>query len=105
MSVIKKLSTYIAAGQAGLVITSEEPEECLQELATTARASRATDEPWDLMFWDAADGLTDAHENVSTATRWTKARQRTACNESSVSVTGTGTCYRMAHQVPLMLFC
>tara|TARA_R110000824_G_scaffold7308_2_gene32934 strand:+ start:3482 stop:5347 length:1866 start_codon:yes stop_codon:yes gene_type:complete len=63
MSVIKKLSTYFAAGQAGLVLTSEEPEECLQELATAARASQATDEPWDLMFWDAVDGLTDAYEN------------------------------------------
>ncbi len=45
------------------MLASEEPEECLQELATASRASRATDEPWDLMFWDAADGLTDAYEN------------------------------------------
>lgn len=66
MSVVKELENYFAAGQAGLVLKSEEPEECLQELAAAARASQGTDEPWELMFWDAADGLTDAYENQVT---------------------------------------
>lgn len=63
MSVVEKLQNYFAAGQAGLVLTSVEPEECLRELAEAARASRATQEPWELMFWDAADALTDACGN------------------------------------------
>ena len=66
MSVNKELAKYFAAGQAGLVLTSEEPEECLAELASAARATQGTDEPWDLMFWDAADGLTDAYDNPIT---------------------------------------
>ena len=66
MNVVKKLENYFAAGQAGLVLKSEEPEECLQGLAAAARASQGTDEPWELMFWDAADGLTDAYENPVT---------------------------------------
>jgi hypothetical protein len=60
MSVIKKLGNYFASGQAGLVLTSVEPEECLTELGTAARSTSGTDDPWDLCFWDAADGLTDA---------------------------------------------
>jgi len=59
MNVLEKLTKYFAAAQTGLVLTSIEPESCLHELATAARASRGTDEPWDVMFWDAADGLTD----------------------------------------------
>jgi len=63
MSTIEKLSGYFAAGQAGLVLTSVEPEECLRELADAARASRGTAERWNLLFWDAADALTDAYGN------------------------------------------
>lgn len=61
MNTIAKISNYFRAGQAGIVLTSVEPEECLDELATTARASQTTDEPWDLVFWDPVDGLTDMY--------------------------------------------
>lgn len=60
MTMTEKLAQYFASGQAGLVLTSVEPEECLKELAAVSRASKGTDEPWELMFWDVADGLTDA---------------------------------------------
>jgi hypothetical protein len=66
MSVVKSLATYFAAGQAGLVLTSEEPEECLSDLAAAARETQGTDERWDLLFWDAADGVTDPYNNVVT---------------------------------------
>lgn len=46
-----------------MVLTSVEPEECLRELAEAARASQGTEEKWDLLFWDTADGVTDAHGN------------------------------------------
>jgi SpoVK/Ycf46/Vps4 family AAA+-type ATPase len=59
MNVIEKLTNYFAAGQSGLVLTSVEPEEVLNELATAARASKATDNKWHVLFWDAADALTD----------------------------------------------
>jgi len=61
MSVIEKLSGYFAAGQAGLILTSVEPEECLRELAEFSRDSQQTDFPMEVMFWDAADGLTDIY--------------------------------------------
>lgn len=63
MSVLARLRTYFAAGQAGLVLTSVEPEECLRELAEAARVSQGTDDPLELYLWDAADGLTDAYGN------------------------------------------
>lgn len=63
MTTLEKLNTYFNAGQAGLVLTSFEPEEVLKELAEQARSSRATDDRMDLMFWDAADSLTDAFGN------------------------------------------
>ncbi len=63
MSIMTKLHTYLAAGQAGLVLTSVEPEECLRELAEKARSTQGTDEPWQLFFWDPADGLTDCYGN------------------------------------------
>jgi hypothetical protein len=63
MTVLSKLRTYFAAGQAGLVLTSVEPEECLREFAEAARSSQGTDEPWELYFWDPADGLTDTLGN------------------------------------------
>lgn len=59
MSIMTKLQTYFAAGQAGLILTSIEPEECFRELADKARSTQGTDEPWELFFWDPADGLTD----------------------------------------------
>ena len=59
MTIIEKLTNYFAAGQSGLVLTSVEPEEVLTELAEAARASKATDDRWQVMFWDAADALTD----------------------------------------------
>lgn len=60
MNMTEKLAQYFASGQAGLVLTSVEPEECLKELAAVSRSSKGKDEPWELMFWDVADGLTDA---------------------------------------------
>ena len=60
---IERLSNYFYSGQAGLVLTSNEPEECLRELAEAARATLSTDEQWQLAFWDAADGLTDEYGN------------------------------------------
>lgn len=59
--ILSKIRSYLASGQAGLVLTSVEPEECLRELADMARSSRGTDEPTELYFWDAADGLTDCY--------------------------------------------
>ncbi len=61
MKTVEKISNYFSSGQAGLVLTSVEPEECLEELATAARASQQTDEPWELCLWDAVDGLTDMY--------------------------------------------
>lgn len=63
MNTLEKLNAYFNAGQAGLVLTSHEPEEVHRELAEQARQSRATDQRIDLMFWDAADALTDAFGN------------------------------------------
>jgi hypothetical protein len=63
MNTIERLIGYFYSGQAGLVLTSVEPEECLRELAETARASQGTDEPYELAFWDCADGLTDMYGN------------------------------------------
>jgi hypothetical protein len=63
MNTLQKLLSYFNAGQAGLVLTSFEPEEVHKELAEQARQSRATDNKIDLMFWDAADALTDAYGN------------------------------------------
>lgn len=60
---IERLSNYFYSGQSGLVLTSTEPEECLRELAEVTRASQGTDDRWQLMFWDAADGLTDAYNS------------------------------------------
>lgn len=66
MSTIEKIRGYVYSGQSGLVLTSVEPEECFRELAEVARASQGTDEPWDLAFWDPADGLTDMFGNTMT---------------------------------------
>jgi len=66
MSTIEKIRGYVYSGQAGLVLTSVEPEECFRDLAEWARASQTTDEPWDLAFWDPADGLTDMFGNQMT---------------------------------------
>ena len=63
MNIVEKLNGYFAAGQSGLVLTSVEPEECLRELAEAARASQGTEDRLDLLFWDVADGVTDAHGN------------------------------------------
>jgi hypothetical protein len=63
MNIVEKLTKYFAAGQSGLVLTSVEPEECLRELAEAARASQSSEEKWDLLFWDTADGVTDTHGN------------------------------------------
>jgi len=60
MKIIEKLSGYFAAGQSGLVLTSVEPEECLRELAEMSRFSQGAEDKLDLLFWDAADGVTDA---------------------------------------------
>lgn len=61
MNTIEKIANYFSSGQAGLVLTSVEPEECLEELSQTARTSQGTDEPWELCFWDSVDGLTDMY--------------------------------------------
>ena len=66
MNTIEKLIGYFYSGQAGLVLTSVEPEECLRELAEAARATQGTDEPYELAFWDCADGLTDMYGNQMT---------------------------------------
>ena len=59
MNNVEKLSSYFDAGQSGIVFVSIEPGKFLMELAEAARASKATDERWQVMFWDAADALTD----------------------------------------------
>ena len=67
MSIMSKLQTYFAAGQAGIVLTSVEPEECFRELAEKVRMTQGTEQPWDLFFWDSADGLTDVNGNRMSA--------------------------------------
>ena len=59
MSVIKSIQNYFASAQAGMVLTSVEPEECFEELCQASKKSFDSDEPFELYFWDVADGLTD----------------------------------------------
>ena len=52
------------ARQAGIVMTSVEPEEIFEDLAVHARETQSTDDAWDVCFWDSADGLTDMYGNM-----------------------------------------
>ena len=64
MNVIKKLQHLMGSGQAGIVMTSVEPEEIFEDLQHYARETQATDDAWDVCFWDNADGLTDMYGNL-----------------------------------------
>jgi len=63
MNTVGQLAQHFGSGQAGIVLTSVEPEECLVELGELSRRSIDNDphERWELLFWDCVDGLTDAH--------------------------------------------
>lgn len=58
MNTVEKIVSAFNAGQAGIVLTSVEPEDCLEELT---KAAIKQDEPWHLHYWDIADGLTDMY--------------------------------------------
>lgn len=64
MNVINKLQHLMGSGQAGIVMTSVEPEEIFEDLAVHARETQSTDDAWDVCFWDSADGLTDMYGNM-----------------------------------------
>ena len=64
MNVIKKLQHLMGSGQAGIVMTSVEPEEIFEDLSHYARETQSTDDAWDVCFWDNADGLTDMYGNL-----------------------------------------
>lgn len=66
MSVVKAVRNYFTSAQSGMVLTSVEPEECLEELCQVARETATSDEPIELYFWDVADGLTDHAGNAVT---------------------------------------
>ncbi len=61
MSIINKLSKYVASGQAGLVLTSNEPEDCFTEISDWASTSTEEGNPIEVCYWDVVDGLTDIH--------------------------------------------
>jgi hypothetical protein len=60
MTIVEQLRKAFDAAQSGIVLTSVEPENVVYSLAEIAQASVRADEKWELLLWDAADGLTNA---------------------------------------------
>lgn len=60
MSIINQILKQCRAGQAGLVLTSREPDDCFREFSKFSVLSKSTDSPVEIWFWDSVDGLTDS---------------------------------------------
>jgi len=56
---LNKILHYIKAGQSGMVLVSQEPEDLITNLATYCHVSSETENPIKFQAWDFVDGLTD----------------------------------------------